>query len=107
MINLLFQLQAAGNPIMQMLPILLIMIVFYFFFIRPQARKQKEQGKFVTELEKGDEIVTASGIIGKINKIDGNVLHLQVDTKTFIKIMRSAVSNEMTAAYHKPEEKKA
>jgi len=86
---------------------MLIMLVFYFFFIRPQAKKQKEQGKFITELEKGDEVVTSSGIVGRINKIDGNLIHLQVDQKTFIKVLRSAISNEMTAAFHKPVEKKA
>lgn len=103
MINLLFQLQTTGNPLVQQLPFLvLIMAVFYFFFIRPQAKKQKEQGNFIKELEKGDEVVTASGIIGRINKVDGNVLHLQIDQKTFIKVLRSAVSNEMTAAYLKP-----
>lgn len=106
MLNLFFQLQAASNPIMQFLPLMLIMVVFYFFFIRPQAKKQKEQGSFISELEKGDQVVTSSGMIGKINKIDGNVIHLQVDQKTFIKVLRSAISNEMTAAYNKPVESK-
>lgn len=102
MINLLFQLQASGNPIMQFLPLMLIMVVFYFFFIRPQARKQKDQGNFVKELEKGDEVVTSSGLIGRISKIEGNVVQLQLDQKTFVKILRSAISNEMTAAYLNP-----
>jgi len=101
---LLFQLQAGGNPIMQFAPLILIMVVFYFFFIRPQANKQKAQGKFITDLEKGSEVVTASGIIGRINKIEGNIVHLQIDQKTFIKILRSSISNEMTAALSKPEE---
>lgn len=104
MMTLLFQLQAAANPIMQFAPLILIMVVFYFFFIRPQANKQKAQGKFISELEKGSEVVTASGIIGRINKIEGNIVHLQVDQKTFIKILRSSISNEMTAALSKPEE---
>lgn len=107
MVNLLFQLQASGNPMLQQLPfLLLIMGVFYFFFIRPQAKKQKEQGTFLQELAKGDEVVTSSGIVGRINKVEGNIIHLQIDQKTFIKVMRSAVSNEMTAAYLKPESEK-
>ena len=85
---------------------LLIMGVFYFFFIRPQAKKQKAQGTFISELEKGDEVVTASGIIGRINKIEGNIVHLQIDQKTFIKVLRSAISSEMTTALSKPEEEK-
>jgi len=106
MMNLLFQLQASANPILQFGPMILIMVVFYFFFIRPQANKQKAQGKFISELEKGEEVVTASGMIGRINKIEGNIIHLQIDQKTFIKVLRSSVSNEMTAALSKPEEDK-
>ena len=105
--NLLFQLQAASNPIMQFAPLILIMVVFYFFFIRPQANKQKAQGTFINELEKGDEVVTASGIIGRINKMEGNIVHLQIDQKTFIKVLRSSISNEMTTALSKTEDAKS
>ncbi len=70
--------------------------VFYFFLIRPQAKKQKEQNKFVEQLEKGHEVITASGIVGKINKIEGNFVTLQVDTKTFLKVTKNAISKEMT-----------
>lgn len=70
--------------------------VFYFFMIRPQAKKQKEQNKFVEQLEKGNEVITASGIVGKINKIEGNFVTLQVDTKTFLKVTKNAISKEMT-----------
>lgn len=104
MITLLFQLQAATSPLLNIPFMILIMAVFYFFFIRPQAKKQKEQGRFVSELEKGTEVVTSSGIIGRINKIEGNIVHLQIDQKTFIKVIRSSISNEMTAALSKPEE---
>jgi len=107
MMNLLFQLQAASNPIMQFAPLILIMVVFYFFFIRPQANKQKAQGTFINELEKGDEVVTASGIIGRINKMEGNIVHLQIDQKTFIKVLRSSISNEMTTALSKTEDAKS
>ncbi len=106
MSNLLFQLQTASNPIFQFAPLILIMVVFYFFFIRPQANKQKAQSKFINELEKGTEVVTSSGILGRINKIEGNLIHLQVDQKTFIKVMKSAISNEMTASLSQPEETK-
>lgn len=105
-VNLFFPLQAEGSAIINFLPMIMIMIVIYFFFIRPQAKKQKAQGIFLGELQKGDEVVTASGVIGKINKIDGNIVHLQVDQKTFIRIMRSAISSEMTASLNKPEESK-
>ena len=91
-------LQAQPNPLVNILPLIGIVVVFYFFFMRPQQKKQKAQTTFSTELAKGDEVATASGIIGKINKIEGNTVTLQVDQKTFIRVIRSSVSKEMTDA---------
>ena len=82
-------------------PLLLIFVVFYFFFIRPQAKKQKEQNQFVQAISKGDEVVTSSGIIGRISKTEDQVITLQIDTKTFIRILRSSISKELTDAYQK------
>lgn len=87
-------------------PILLMFVVIYFFFLRPQANRQKAQDKFLTELEKGAEVVTASGILGRINKIDGNIVTLQVDTKTFIKVTKSAISKDMTESVQTNDEAK-
>lgn len=81
-----------------MWPILAMFVVIYFFMIRPQTKKTKEQQTFVTEMQKGDEVVTSSGIIGRINKIEDNIVHLQIDSKTFVKVLKSAVSKEMSAA---------
>ena len=105
--NCIFFLQA-GTPssIMSWMPLLLIFGVLYFFMIRPQAKKQKEQNKFLGDIQKGDEIVTSSGIVGKINKIEEGVVTLQIDSKTFIKIVKGALSNEMTATYQKASETK-
>lgn len=89
---------------MNLVFILAIFVVFYFFLIRPQQKKAKEQTKFSDTLEKGMEVVTASGIIGKINKIEDHFVHLQVDTKTFIKFTKNAISKEMTEAIQKPNE---
>ena len=97
----MFILQTTGGGsqgIIQMLIFGAIFLVFYLFFIRPQAKKQKEQGSFVTELKKGDEVVTGSGIVGKINKIEDKIIHLQIDQKTFIKVLKSSISKELTDA---------
>ncbi len=81
------------------LPWLLIFGVMYFFMLRPQIKKQKEQNNYLGNLKKGDQVVTGSGIIGKITKFeDGGVIELQVDSKTFIKILKSAVSKEASEA---------
>lgn len=98
-------LQAGGFDYTNIIFMVAIFGVFYFFLIRPQATKQKEQTKFVEQMEKGNEVITASGIVGKINKIEGNFVTLQVDTKTFLKVTKSAISKEMTELLTTPDEK--
>ena len=78
----------------------------YFFFLRPQVKKQKAQDNFAKDLTKGDEVVTGSGIIGRINKIEGNIIHLQIDQKTFIRVLKGAISKEMTENFNKKAEEK-
>lgn len=73
----------------------------YFFFLRPQAKKQKAQAGFVNSLEKGMKVATASGIIGTITKMDDNVVTLQISQKGFVDVLRSTVSHEMTEALPK------
>lgn len=104
MTNLIL-LQMADGGMMNIIFMVAIFAVFYFFLIRPQAKKQKEQTKFVDQLEKGDEVITASGIVGRINKIEGNFVTLQVDQKTFLKITKSAVSKEMSEMLSATDEK--
>ena len=89
-------LQAQANPILQFLPLIGIFIVFYFFFIRPQQKKAKDQTNFLSNINKGDDVVTASGIIGKINKIEDDIVTLQIDQKTFIRVTKGSISKEMT-----------
>ncbi|MDX1684784.1 MAG: preprotein translocase subunit YajC [Saprospiraceae bacterium] len=76
----------------------LFLAIFYLFFMRPNIRKQKAQDQFIKDLSKGDQVVTSSGIIGKITKVEDNSIELQVDNKSFIKVLKSAVSRENTEA---------
>lgn len=93
-------LQAGGMAtVMQFAPLAMILVVFYFFMIRPQMKRQKEQSAFAESLEKGKEVVTASGMIGKINKIDGQVVTLEVANNTFIRVTKASISKEMTEAF--------
>ncbi len=87
----------AGSPL-SFLPLVLMIVVFYFFMIRPQAKKQREQQQFMQDLEKGKRVVTASGIMGKITKMDEKTVTLEVDPKTHIRFAKSAISKEMTDA---------
>lgn len=90
-------LQAGSNAgIIQMLFFGAIILVFWLFIIRPQSKRQKEQNNFAASLEKGQDVVTASGILGRINKIEGEIVTLEVGTKNFIRVTRSAISKDMT-----------
>lgn len=83
------------------LPLIGVAVVFYFFMLRPQMQRQKEQLRFLDKLEKGQQVVTSSGIIGKINRIEGAVLFLEVDSKTYLKMTKNSVSKELTESYAK------
>ena len=81
----------------------LMILVFWLFFIRPQAKKAKNQKTFVENLQKGDKVVTIAGIHGTINKIneDGTV-NLETSPGSYIKIEKSAISMDWTNQLNKP-----
>jgi len=96
----------SGGGIQQFVFIGAIIGVFYLFIMRPQMKKQKDQRDFATAIQKGDDIVTNSGIVGKVNKIDGQFIVIE-SNKTFLKVLASSVSKELTDSINgKPEEKK-
>ena len=79
-----------------------MILVFWLFMIRPQAKKAKEQKKFINDLQKGDKIVTIAGIHGTINKVnEDGTLSLEVSPGSYLKIEKSALSMEWTAAINK------
>ena len=89
---------AASDPtggLMGMLPILLMFVVLWFVMIRPQMKKAKEQQKMVSELAKGDEVITQGGVAGRIAKVGENYLSLEVaegkDGPVVITVQKSAV----------------
>lgn len=71
-----------------------MVVIFYFFFIRPQQKKQKDQKKFTEEIKRGDQIVTAGGIHGKISNIDKDTVTLDIDRGTKLTIEKSSISLE-------------
>src|SRR4030042_5501901 len=79
------------NPWSTFIPLLLIMVIFYFFLIRPQMKRQKELKNFRDSLKKGDRIITAGGIYGRINNISDNVITIDVGNNVLLKIDKSAV----------------
>lgn len=83
--------QPGTNPLVSLLPLVLIIVVFYFFMIRPQMKRQKELSNYRNNLKKGDKIVTTGGIYGRIAEIDNSTIIIEVEDKMRLKIDKSAV----------------
>lgn len=84
----------------------LMILVFWLFFIRPQAKRAKNQKTFIQNLGKGDKIVTIAGIHGTINKVnEDGTLNIEISPGSYIKIEKSAISMDWTAALNKPAAK--
>jgi len=88
--------QQGQSPWSSLIPLLLIRVVYYFFLIRPQMRRQKELKTFRESLKKGDKIVTAGGIYGKINNISDHVITVDVGNNVLLKVDKSSVLRDTT-----------
>lgn len=93
-----------GNPLVGLLPWILIFGVIYFFMIRPQNKKAKDQKAFREAIQKGDRIVTIGGVHGKIVETQETTVIIEVEGQVRLKIERSAISHENTAVAY-PKEK--
>lgn len=79
------------SSLMSMLPIILMFVVLYFVMIRPQMKKQKEHKAMVEALAKGDEVVTAGGVLGRVSKLGDNFIGVEIAPGVEIQVQRSAV----------------
>lgn len=80
------------NMLMSLVPFIFIFGVMYFLVLRPQAKRQKEHQKFLSELKRGDDVVTASGILGRIEGLTDQYVTLEIADGVRIKMVRSQVS---------------
>jgi preprotein translocase subunit YajC len=91
--------QAAGGSSastwINILPLVLIFVVFYFLLIRPQTKRAKEHREMVAKLSAGDEVVTTGGILGRISEIDESFVTLEVAPKVTIRVQRFQVTQMM------------
>jgi preprotein translocase subunit YajC len=90
--------QAAGGSIggqaMQFLPLVLIMVVFWFLLIRPQQKRAKEHAETVANIRKGDTVVTSSGMVGKVTKvIDDAEIMVEIAENTRVKFVKSMIAD--------------
>lgn len=83
--------QPRGNILTSLLPILLIIVVFWLFIIRPQSKRAKEQQKFRDELKKGDKVVTIGGFHGKITEVKESTVMVSIAPDIVVEIEKSAL----------------
>ena len=94
LINMAYAADAApaADPIMQFLPLIVIFALFYFMMIRPQMKRAKEQKNMIESLQKGDEVVTAGGELGKVAKVGTAYVGLEVAPNVVIQVQKSAIT---------------
>ncbi len=73
-----------------------IILIMYFFMIRPQQKKQKETKKFIDEIKKGEDVVTIGGLHGKVYSVDGDTVQLELDRGLKVKVEKSALSHDFS-----------
>jgi len=97
--NVILMMQPEGqdaNPLMSFLPLLLIIVVFYFFMIRPQMKRQKEVRKFRESLAKNDKVVTTGGIYGRIIEVKESTIILEIAKEVQIKVDKNGIVKDMS-----------
>ena len=90
---------AALNPIVMMV---LMFGIFYFVLIRPQVKRQREQQELLKKLDKGDEVITRGGLIGKVTGVNGDVLVIELQEKVRVRIPRAYVEAKWDEAQGRP-----
>ncbi|MFY0607868.1 MAG: preprotein translocase subunit YajC [Cyclobacteriaceae bacterium] len=90
--TLLLQAETGGANYTQFIMLAGMVAIFYFFFIRPQQKKQKDQKKFIEAIKKGDKVITMGGIHGKVVSVEDTTLTLDVDKGSKLVIEKSSVS---------------
>ena len=98
--NLFFLAQSGaqqGNPLMQFLPFILLMVGFWFLLIQPQRKKQKEHAQMLTRLKPGDKVITAGGVCGTITHVKKDRFQVKVDDNTRIDVLKGSIQALDTA----------
>ncbi len=87
--------QQPGGGLMGLVPLIIIFVVFYLLLIRPQMKKAKEHRKMVESLQKGDEVVTNGGLLGRITAVGENFVELEIAEGVRVKVQKHAVASLM------------
>lgn len=91
---------STGTGLMSLFPMILIFVIFYFFLIRPQVKRQRALEGMINDLKKGDQVVAAGGVFGTIIRIEDNVLFLEIAENIKIKALKSSVTEVIKNGKH-------
>ena len=89
--------QPAPNPIIQFIPFILIIVIIYFMMIRPQKKRQQQHEKMISELGKGDKVITVGGLHGTVQSTKEKSIIVKIADNVKVEIERSAVSTVISA----------
>lgn len=98
--------QPAGGGLSMILMLAAMFLVMYLFMIRPQRKQQKQLEEMRNSLKKGDKVITAGGIYGTVAEIDGNTVLVKVDGDVKIRVDKSSINKDMTAAQQPSQDEK-
>ena len=93
------------NPMFSFIPLALVFFVFYFLMIRPQKKKMEEEQKYIANVQKGEEVYTKSGMIGKIYGLTDKVVTLELEDGVKVKFLRNQIAGSVASLFAKKEEK--
>ena len=86
----------SGAFFVQMFPLVLIFVIFYFLMIRPQQKRMKQHQATIAAVKKGDEVVTAGGIRGRVNKVSDDEVEVEIAPNVRVRVVKSTLSNVLT-----------
>lgn len=83
----------AANPLIQILPLIALLVLFYFMLIRPQMKRSKEHRELLSKLSKGDEVVTNGGLAGKVRDVGETFVLIEIANNVQVKLQKGSVSS--------------
>ena len=86
---------ADSSGLTQLIPLVILFVLMYFLLIRPQQRRAKEHKQLLSELKKGDEVVTNGGVLGKILSVDGSFAVLEIATGVEVKVQKQGINQKV------------
>lgn len=86
---------SSANDLMSFLPLIVIFVLFFFMIIRPQMKAAKEQRAMIAALQKGDEVITSGGIVGKVSKVAEAFVTIEIAANTEITVQKHAVQSAL------------